>query len=147
MAALSWEGWLTIAVVVATLAMLLWERFTPDKVLIGAAAVLMASGVLAPKEALAGFWNPGVLTVAVLFVLVAALKSTGAIRWIGGWILGRPKGEWQAQARLVGIAGPLSAFINNTPVVAILTAAIERSEEHTSELQSLMRISYAVFCL
>src|SRR3546814_1114634 len=24
---------------------------------------------------------------------------------------------------------------------------IERSEEHTSELQSLMRISYAVFCL
>src|SRR3546814_2606605 len=26
-------------------------------------------------------------------------------------------------------------------------AAVERSEEHTSELQSLMRISYAVFCL
>src|SRR3546814_10051984 len=26
-------------------------------------------------------------------------------------------------------------------------AALERSEEHTSELQSLMRISYAVFCL
>src|SRR3546814_14601217 len=85
----------------------------------------MARGVRASKEALAGVWNPGVLTVAVLFVLVAALKSTGAIRWIGGWILGRPKGEWQAQARLVGIAGPLSAFINNTPIVAILTSAIE----------------------
>src|SRR3546814_8162845 len=28
-----------------------------------------------------------------------------------------------------------------------LEGAIERSEEHTSELQSLMRISYAVFCL
>src|SRR3546814_9935884 len=28
-----------------------------------------------------------------------------------------------------------------------LIAAAERSEEHTSELQSLMRISYAVFCL
>src|SRR3546814_2891752 len=28
-----------------------------------------------------------------------------------------------------------------------LPAALERSEEHTSELQSLMRISYAVFCL
>src|SRR3546814_7991755 len=27
------------------------------------------------------------------------------------------------------------------------TVSIERSEEHTSELQSLMRISYAVFCL
>src|SRR3546814_1136057 len=31
--------------------------------------------------------------------------------------------------------------------VAINGDAIERSEEHTSELQSLMRISYAVFCL
>src|SRR3546814_3452837 len=28
-----------------------------------------------------------------------------------------------------------------------INGAIERSEEHTSELQSLMRISYAVFCL
>src|SRR3546814_2443666 len=31
--------------------------------------------------------------------------------------------------------------------VAWLAAAPRRSEEHTSELQSLMRISYAVFCL
>src|SRR3546814_7026790 len=30
---------------------------------------------------------------------------------------------------------------------SVLPAAISRSEEHTSELQSLMRISYAVFCL
>src|SRR3546814_20256175 len=35
-----------------------------------------------------------------------------------------------------------------TPVHDLITQAnIERSEEHTSELQSLMRISYAVFCL
>src|SRR3546814_5784810 len=33
----------------------------------------------------------------------------------------------------------LSALRNGSPVI--------RSEEHTSELQSLMRISYAVFCL
>ena len=83
MSALDWQGWLTIGIVLATLALLLWERFTPDKVLAGAVVALMASGILGPREALAGFWNPGVLTVAVLFVLVAALKSTGAIRWIG----------------------------------------------------------------
>src|SRR3546814_6656247 len=33
------------------------------------------------------------------------------------------------------------------PVVLLGTFAVFRSEEHTSELQSLMRISYAVFCL
>ena len=125
MAALDWQGWLTIGVVLATLGLLLWERFTPDKILIGAVAVLIASGILGPREALAGFWNPGVLTVAVLFILVAALKSTGAIRWIGDWVLGRPRGEGKARARLIVITAPLSAFINNTPIVAMLTSAIE----------------------
>ncbi|TAK39192.1 MAG: SLC13 family permease [Lysobacteraceae bacterium] len=125
MSALDWQGWLTIGIVLATLALLLWERFTPDKVLLGSVAVLIGTGILRPAEALAGFWNPGVLTVAVLFVLVAALKSTGAIRWVGDWVLGRPRGEWRAQARLVTITSPLSAFINNTPIVAMLTSAIE----------------------
>src|SRR3546814_8263232 len=32
-------------------------------------------------------------------------------------------------------------------LAAARTAAVRRSEEHTSELQALMRISYAVFCL
>src|SRR3546814_4605831 len=32
-------------------------------------------------------------------------------------------------------------------IAQILDGAVDRSEEHTSELQSLMRISYAVFCL
>lgn len=122
---LDWQGWATIAVVVATLGLLLWERFTPDKVLVGAVAVLVGSGILGPGEALAGFWNPGVLTVAVLFVLVAALKTTGAIRWIGDWVLGRPRGEYAAQSRMVAICAPLSAFINNTPIVAMLTSAVE----------------------
>src|SRR3546814_4676691 len=31
--------------------------------------------------------------------------------------------------------------------VSVASASPDRSEEHTSELQSLMRISYAVFCL
>src|SRR3546814_10399189 len=37
--------------------------------------------------------------------------------------------------------------VNAATAVPVEPASIERSEEHTSELQSLMRISYAVFCL
>src|SRR3546814_1087608 len=43
-----------------------------------------------------------------------------------------------------------SAFVAVSSIAAAIwleVAAISRSEEHTSELQSLMRISYAVFCL
>lgn len=145
MAALDWQGWVTVGVVLAALALLLSERLTPDKILLGATAALIATGVLAPLEALAGFWNPGVLTIGLLFVLVAALKSTGAIRWLGDWVLGRPRGEFVAQARLVGIASALSAFINNTPIVAVLTSAIEhwgrRSGIAPSKL--LMPMNYA----
>lgn len=114
MAEIGWQGVFTIAVVAATLAMLLWERFTPDRVLMMAAGALMVSGVLTPAEALSGFWNPGVLTVAVLFVLVAALKTTGAIRWIGDWMLGRSGSAFRTQARLIAISGR-SAPSSTTP--------------------------------
>lgn len=122
---LGWQAWLTIGVVAATLGLLWWGRLGPDKVLAGAAALLMLSGVLTPAQALAGFWNPGVLTVAVLFVLVAALRSTGAIGWIGRSVLGPPRGELRARLRLSALSGVLSAFVNNTPIVATLTSAVE----------------------
>lgn len=145
MAEIGWQGVFTIAVVAATLAMLLWERFTPDRVLMMAAGALMVSGVLTPAEALSGFWNPGVLTVAVLFVLVAALKTTGAIRWIGDWMLGRSGSAFRTQARLIAISGPLSAFINNTPVVATATAAVEHWSRRSgvSPSRLLLPMNYA----
>src|SRR3546814_5552732 len=36
---------------------------------------------------------------------------------------------------------------DNAEIVELMSCGAHRSEEHTSELQSLMRISYAVFCL
>ena len=145
MAEIGWQGVFTIVVVLVTLAMLLWERFSPDRVLVVAAGALLASGVLTPAEALSGFWNPGVLTVAVLFVLVAALKTTGAIRWIGDWVLGRSKSTFRTQARLITIAGPLSAFVNNTPIVATVTAAVEHWSRRSgvSPSRLLLPMNYA----
>src|SRR3546814_2454449 len=45
------------------------------------------------------------------------------------------------------IAKTLVAFANTKGGKLLVGVADDRSEEHTSELQSLMRISYAVFCL
>src|SRR3546814_3177371 len=45
------------------------------------------------------------------------------------------------------IAEPCSRESGNPESHASTLAILDRSEEHTSELQSLMRISYAVFCL
>lgn len=140
-----WRGWITIAIVLGTLSTLIWERFSPDRVMAAAAGVLLLTGVLTPVQALAGFWNQGVLTVALLFVLVAALKTTGAIRWIGDCVLGRPLGEFRAQSRLVLLSGPLSAFINNTPIVAMMTSAVEHWSRRSgiSPSKLLMPMNYA----
>src|SRR3546814_5748034 len=66
--------------------------------------------------------------------------------------------EWRALphraalAEIAHTATPLPKQIRRQfPIETVVgqeaAAAIARSEEHTSELQSLMRISYAVFCL
>src|SRR3546814_3938914 len=49
---------------------------------------------------------------------------------------------------LYGLIGPFAAaLMQSFGIKRVLLCALVRSEEHTSELQSLMRISYAVFCL
>src|SRR3546814_10482396 len=53
--------------------------------------------------------------------------------------------EWQAGEVAIQLVGPLVIGADETARLAARLLA--RSEEHTSELQSLMRISYAVFCL
>src|SRR3546814_4079145 len=51
--------------------------------------------------------------------------------------------QWQESTQTGAGSGEWYAFVNPPPFLFAAT----RSEEHTSELQSLMRISYAVFCL
>src|SRR3546814_3438702 len=45
-----------------------------------------------------------------------------------------------------GVLYPVTGLLLS-PMIAALAMSLSRSEEHTSELQSLMRISYAVFCV
>src|SRR3546814_6082973 len=61
--------------------------------------------------------------------------------------------EASARIRLARMLCGLAVFLLPACIIATpwglapFVALIVRSEEHTSELQSLMRISYAVFCL
>src|SRR3546814_8779995 len=54
--------------------------------------------------------------------------------------------SWQGRAVRIASGYP-AAPSRPIPASIARTAKCQRSEEHTSELQSLMRISYAVFCL
>ena len=122
---MSWEAWLTLSVVVGCFGMIAFTWISPDIVMSAGLTLLLVSGVLDPEEALAGFSNQGMLTVAVLYIVVRGLTETGAIAWIVQYILGRPRNTQQAQFRLMVPAAALSAFLNNTPVVAVFLPAVK----------------------
>ncbi|MBZ0331869.1 SLC13 family permease [Halomonas sp. ANAO-440] len=136
---------ITLVTVVTVLATLALSRLAPDVVLMAAMAFLIVSGILTPGEALVGFSNPGVMTIAVLYVVAAGLKETGAIQWIAHLLLGQPQRLKQAQLRVLLPAAGLSAFMNNTTVVAMFIPAIQewaaRLKLPPSKL--LMPLSYA----
>ncbi len=120
----NWQATLTATVVIGTLLGLMFVQRAPDMIMVGGLVVLMLSGVLAPAEALQGMGNEGMIAVAGLFVVAAGVERTGALAVIVERALGRPKSLAAAQLRTMVGPGILSAFMNNTPVVALLVPAI-----------------------
>jgi len=121
------------------------NRFPPDSILLGVLSLLLISGILTPAEALSGFSSPGMATIAVLYVTVAGLRETGSIAWLGRLLLGRPVNMTLALIRLLLPAATLSMLINNSPVVAMFTSAVQdwckRSGFNASNF--LLPLSYA----
>ncbi len=140
-----WEAWLTLAVVALCIGLLASNRYPPDTVMLGGLTLLLLSGVLTPAEALAGLSNEGMVTVAVLYVVVSGLQETGGTAWVSQALLGRPRSVAHAQMRLMAPVAALSAFLNNTPVVAMFIPAVQDwSKRHGIAASKLMLpLSYA----
>jgi di/tricarboxylate transporter len=134
-----WQATLTGCVVVVTLGLLLFVQRAPDMVMIGSVVVLLAAGVIAPDEALKGMSNEGMITVAALFVVAAAVERTGALAVLVDRVLGRPRSLAAAQVRTMVGPGLLSAFVNNTPVVALMVPAIrDWAKKHKFPISKLL---------
>ena len=135
----------TLAVVTAVAVGLPVLRASPDVVLLGGVAVLMVAGVLAPADALQGFANEGLATIAVLFVVAEGLRQTGGVGHLGARLLGRPTTPRRAQARLVVPIAVMSSMMNNTPVVAMAMPIVSEwaKKLRISVSHLLMPLSYA----
>ncbi|MEZ6067720.1 MAG: SLC13 family permease [Planctomycetaceae bacterium] len=112
------DAWITLAVVVVLFAALIKNLAPPDLLFVAASVLFTMLGIIKTEEALAGFSNPGVLTVGALFVVAAGLRETGFLDYIGHRILGGVRSASGAFLRL-SVVLPLSAFLNNTPIVAM----------------------------
>lgn len=135
----------TVIVVLVLVVSLVREWLAPSLTVFGAMVVLLLSGVISPSEALSGFSNPAPMTVAALFILARAVEKTGALQSLLARTLRRDSGDRSNLGRLLAPVAFSSAFLNNTPIVAMLISPVNAwAEQHgRSVSRFLMPISFA----
>jgi len=138
--------WFVAALLFWVLYAFVREKWSPDVVAAIAVAALLVSGLLEPAEVLGVLSNSAPVTIACMFMISAALERTGCIDALGNW-LGELVGTspMRVLAGLTLTALAISAFLNNTPVVAILTpvAIALAKRAGTSASKLLIPLSYA----
>jgi Na+/H+ antiporter NhaD/arsenite permease-like protein len=137
---------ITLAVLIAVVAALIWDKLRSDVVALAGAAVLLVTGVVRPVEVQSAFASPAIITLASLFVIAFAMELSGlldaAIRRATNLCrrIGKT-GLWV----LIGLCGSASAFLNNTPIV-VLGAPVVRDVAKSlglSPKRFLIPLSYA----
>lgn len=121
---MEWQGWFSLGLTLAALLALIFSRLGAEMIMMGVLALLSVSGVLTANEALGGFSNSGLVTVALMFIVAAGIQSSGGVDLLVQHVLGKPKSVTGAQLRLMAPVIGCSGFLNNTPVVAALIPAL-----------------------
>ncbi len=142
---MSWEAWFTIGVVFLLSGVFLFTRWATDIALLGGVTLLLVVGVITPEQALSGLSNEGMVTVGALYIVAAGLYETGGIGWLAQSVLGKPRSLAEAQLRLMAPVATMSAFLNNTPVVAMLIPAVNdwAKKYRLSVSKLMMPLSFA----
>jgi Na+/H+ antiporter NhaD/arsenite permease-like protein len=96
-----------------------------------ALTAMMTLKLASPQEMVKGFSNIGVLTVAALFPVAAGMYSTGAISLLSQRLIGQPKSATSANLKILPPITIGSAFINNTPMVAMMIPVVRDLKRQT----------------
>ena len=127
-----WETCYTLGMVLLMIVALARNWAPTDLILLGCLTLLVLAGELSGSKelpdagtAVKDFGNEGLMTVAVMFVVVTGLVQTGAMTMLTEPLMGRPKSVLGAQLRLMFPVAGVSAFLNNTPVVAMFMPVVD----------------------
>jgi di/tricarboxylate transporter len=136
---------LVLAIVTIMVVCLIKEVARPDIIVFFTTAVFLLLGILTPAEALQGFSNEGMLTIALLFIVAGAIQQSGLLNQVVKKILGQSHHPRKALIRMMLPVSSLSAFMNNTPIVVMLMTDIRKwcDEHHISPSKFLLPLSYA----
>lgn len=129
---ISWKAWTAFAILCGTLALLITNALSTAVSMLLGVTVMLVLKIIEPGEAIEGFSNTGVMSVAVLFIVAEGIQRTSVLLPIFRILLGKPKFLWEAQLRVMLPVGLISAFLNNTPVVAMLIPVIQSWSRRSS---------------
>jgi len=141
------DGAITLAVFAVAIVLFVTGWLAPEVTGLLAAALLVAFKVLKPDEAVQGFGAPALITLMGLFALSAGLFRSGGVdrlrALIGSDAIRSPR---RMIALLVGVVGPISGFIPNTPIVATLLPVLENwcQRRGISPSRVMLPMSFAV---
>lgn len=116
---------LVIVVIAIALLMFVTDKVPSDLTAILAMVVLVGLGIISPREGIAGFSNPATITVAFMFVISAALLKTGALQYLALHLSGLFRKNFMlGMLAMMLLIAVVSAFVNNTPVVAVFIPVV-----------------------
>lgn len=110
---------LVLVILAGAVALFATEKFPIDFVAVMVLGVLIVTGLVTVEEGISGFSNPATITVGAMFVLSAGLTKTGALQALARFLVRASKYPYVLLLLLIPAAALPSAFINNTPVVAV----------------------------
>ncbi len=139
---------IVFALVGAVFIAFLREWLSPDLVALSALAILLITGILTLDETLTVFSNSAPIVIGCMFVLSAALERTGAIDALARVFLRLAgKSELRALLALALFTLPLSAFMNNTPVVVVFLPVVLALARNTELKASRLLIPLSFFSI
>jgi di/tricarboxylate transporter len=137
--------WYTAVLLVLMTVFLVMEWFEKDIIVLSILILLVLGGVINVEEAFQGFSNEGMLTVGFLFIVAGAMHKTGVLNQVGDFLLGKAGNLSRKLMRFLFPTAGVSAFFNNTPVVAMLIPVVTSwARKHDVPISKLLiPLSYA----
>jgi di/tricarboxylate transporter len=141
----SFEAWAVLTAVACAFVCMVRGWAATEVALAVALAALMLLGIVEPRQALAGFGNEQLHTVALLFIAAAALRSAGSLGVLTSRLMIPTRNLSLAVLRLSLPVALLSSVLNNTPIVAMLIPEVRAWARRTGIPASrlLIPLSYA----
>ena len=141
---MSFQGWFTLLVAVATIVVMARELLPPALAALGAVVVLLLSGVITSEQALAGFSNEAPIIVGALFILARAVDVSGILEPVVGRLFKGASGR-PLMARLLFPITLFSGFLNNTTLVAMAVPPVIEvtTRRRLAPSHFLIPVSYA----